>query len=381
MTEKLYYKNAYIKEFSADIINCYSYNDGYAVILNKSAFFPCGGGQYGDMGEINGVEVIDTVEVDKNILHLTKEPILPRKNVNCRINWKIRYNRMQNHSGEHILSGLIFSDFGYNNVGFHLSDNDVTLDCDGKLSEIDIAFLERKANAVIYQNRDIKTYFPSESELSELEYRSKLDLTENVRIVEIDGVDKCACCAPHLNSTSEIGIIKIIRHYNYKGGTRFHIKCGGMAYEDYTMINNQITEIANASSIKRDEVLSVYNKMNSEILSLKNTVRLLREKEIERESDTPEIFNDIIIHNVQSYSNNEMTSLLNKSLSKHKLTSCVFSKSDDGYSFIIGGKKSKAVFDLLKTLDAKGGGREFIQGKIDCDISKISEILKYKKDC
>ena len=378
MTEKLYYKNSYIKEFSATVRDCIEYNGKYAVILDKTAFFPCGGGQYGDTGVINGINITDTIEKDGEILHIADSIIDKGTVVLCNIDWEKRFMRMQNHSGEHILSGLIFSQFGYNNVGFHLGDDDVTLDCDGKLSDNDIELLESKANKAIDENLSITAYFPTKDELSGLQYRSKLDLTEDVRIVVIDKIDKCACCAPHVASTSQIGLIKVSKHYNYKNGTRIHIKCGELARRDYSVLQRQANKIANDSSVKPYEIIDTYDKLKSEISLLKNIVRNLRDREIQSLIDNPDCNNEIYFYSVDSYSNTEIVSLLNQSLKKHQKTAVIFSYAEaDFHSFIIGGEKAKECFEILKTLGAKGGGKDYIQGRIQTsDIGKVIETIK-----
>ena len=217
-TVRLYENNSYIKTFDAVVLSCEEKDGAYFIVLNQTSFFPEGGGQYADKGTIGEATVLDVQIKDEIITHKIDKPINVGESVTCKIDWDTRFSRMQHHTGEHIVSGVIHNIYGYNNVGFHLNDHIVTLDTDGPLNEQDIAKIELEVNKVIYANKKINVIYPSASELSNYDYRSKLDITENVRLVEIEGVDLCACCAPHVAQTGEIGIIKIISFIPYKKG-------------------------------------------------------------------------------------------------------------------------------------------------------------------
>ena len=196
MTEKLYEQDSHLREFSARVLDCRKLEDGWAVLLDRTAFFPEGGGQEGDRGELDGVRVLDTQIRDEEILHLTDGPLEPGTTVTGRLDWDLRFRRMQDHSGEHIVSGLVYQKYGYNNVGFHLGDGEVTLDFSGELTGPQLEEIEMLANRAVTANLPIRTWYPGPAALKRISYRSKLDLTENVRLVRIPGIDTCACCPP-----------------------------------------------------------------------------------------------------------------------------------------------------------------------------------------
>ena len=253
MTTKLYEEDSHLREFSARVLDCRKEGDGWAVILDRTAFFPEGGGQEGDRGELENVRVLDTRIRDGEILHLTDGPLEPGSTAVGRLDWDLRFRRMQDHSGEHIVSGLVYQKYGYNNVGFHLGDGEVTLDFSGELTGPQLEEIELLANRAVTANLPVQTWYPDEEELAATEYRSKLDLTENVRLVRIPGIDTCACCAPHVKRTGEIGLIKILDFMRHRGGVRVHILCGMDALADYGARYRVTREISALLSAKQLE--------------------------------------------------------------------------------------------------------------------------------
>ena len=227
MTVKLYDIDSHLSEFSATVLSC----ENAVAVLDKTAFFPEGGGQTSDTGYIDGVKVNDVQIKDGVIYHYLESDIEVGKTVECKLLWDERFRKMQNHSGEHIISGIVHSLYGFDNVGFHLSKAEMTMDFDGVLTREDLLKIEKLANAAVWQNVKFNCYYPES--LENLEYRSKLDLTEDVRIVEIEGYDRCACCAPHVNTSAEIGVIKILDFCKLRGGVRLFVKCGSDALDDY----------------------------------------------------------------------------------------------------------------------------------------------------
>lgn len=225
MTEKLYDKDSHLKEFTGTVLSCKKTGEKYAVTLNRTAFFPEGGGQQSDRGYIGEAYISDVQIKNGEILHFADKPLSVGQAYDCKLDFDFRFRNMQNHSGEHIISGIIHRFYGFNNVGFHLGA-EMTMDFDGELTRQQLDEIEDLANKAVYENLPVKAYYPTDEELESLDYRSKLDLKENVRIVEIKGVDVCACCARHVKSTGEIGIIKILDFEKYKGGVRLIVKCG-----------------------------------------------------------------------------------------------------------------------------------------------------------
>ena len=256
MTEKLYDADAYLKSFEAEVISCSAAGENsYAVVLDRTAFFPEGGGQKSDTGTLDDADVLDVRENNGQIIHYTNIPLKTGSVVKGTILFEERFRKMQNHSGEHIVSGLVHSLFGFDNVGFRLSD-DVTVDINGELSSDDIERIESLANKAVYENVTVNACYPDKETLKNLSYRSKLDLTENVRIVTIEGYDMCACCAPHVSHTGEIGIIKIISNERYKGGTRLHMVCGSDALKDYSIRYDNTRKTAVMLSVSHEDVFT-----------------------------------------------------------------------------------------------------------------------------
>ena len=266
-TIKLYENDSYIKNFSATVVSCEEKDGAYSVVLNQTAFFPEGGGQDADKGKINDADVLDVQIKNDVIYHKVNKPFNVNEEVTCTLDWETRFSRMQNHTGEHIVSGVIHSLFGYNNVGFHMNDTLVTLDVDGPLSDEDIKKVELKANNAIYENKSIKAIYPTAEELPDYDYRSKLDITEGVRLIEIEDYDLCACCAPHVAKTGEIGIIKIVSYIPYKKGTRIEMLCGALALNDYQNLHSTNKAVMNMLSANRFEIAESVERIQGELSS------------------------------------------------------------------------------------------------------------------
>lgn len=233
MTEKIYYSDAYTKEFEATVLESYADGQRYVAILDRTAFFPEEGGQSADTGYIGDSRVTDVKENSGVIRHYTDTPLTIGEKYNCRIDFADRFEKMQCHTAEHIISGAIKRLYGLDNVGFHLGATEVTMDVNGYLTRAELEEIELIANRAVFDNVPVRTSFPSPDELAGMNYRSKLDLTENVRIVEVEGYDLCACCAPHVAYTGEIGLIKILDFEKHRGGIRINIAAGYRALRDY----------------------------------------------------------------------------------------------------------------------------------------------------
>ena len=264
MTEKLYDKDSHLKEFTGTVLSCKKTGEKYAVTLNRTAFFPEGGGQQSDRGYIGDAYISDVQIKNGEILHFADKPLSVGQAYDCKLDFDFRFRNMQNHSGEHIISGIVHRLYGFNNVGFHLGA-EMTMDFDGELTRRQLDEIEDLANKAVYENLPVKAYYPTDEELKSLDYRSKLDLKEDVRIVEIKGVDVCACCAPHVKATGEIGIIKILDFEKYKGGVRLIVKCGADALRDYREKYKNVLEISNLLSAKQFEVSVAVVRLNEQL--------------------------------------------------------------------------------------------------------------------
>ncbi|MBP3656953.1 MAG: hypothetical protein J6K32_09690 [Clostridia bacterium] len=253
MTIRLYDQDAQLMTFTARVIACEEKKGQYAVTLDRTAFFPEGGGQGADHGLLGGVHVVDCHEVHGEVVHTTDGPLTPGSEVRGEVDAVRRLDMMQQHSGEHIFSGLVHSHFGYDNVGFHIGSDAVTMDFNGPLTDEDVRMIEREANAIIWKNIPVVTLLPSPDELKAMTYRSKKELEGTVRIVTIEGADTCACCGTHVRLTGSIGQIKALSCQKYKSGVRVSILCGRRALEEETLQQEQLRRAAVALSAKQHE--------------------------------------------------------------------------------------------------------------------------------
>ena len=349
MTEKLYYKDSHRFAFDAVVIDCREEKKGYSVVLDRTAFFPEGGGQLADTGTLSGVRVTDVHEKGGDIRHYTDAPLTVGECVHGEIDKEQRLRRMQNHSGEHILSGLIHNTYG--------------------------------ANEVVRQNLKLHIWFPNEAELHALEYRSKLELTENVRIVEIPGVDRCACCAPHVERTGEVGVIKILDSQRHRGGQRVSVICGLDALEDYRARQESVTDISRALSAKRGEVTQAVQRVLHEQQSMKERcdalslalIRYMADAEGEREGNIV-LFSEVLGEIAQR----ELVNLL---MPKAGGFAAVFVGSDkDGWRYVIGSLHADlraGARTINAAISGRGGGTpQMIQGSATAPRAKIEDALK-----
>ncbi|MBP3606389.1 MAG: alanyl-tRNA editing protein, partial [Clostridia bacterium] len=252
MTEKLYDKNAYLTSFFARVLSVTEAAGGYLVETDATAFFPEGGGQGADTGTLGGFRVLDVKEKDGVIYHLLDGAPPVGDTVRGALDFSLRFERMQCHTGEHIVSGILHSLYGAENVGFHLGDI-VTLDIDKVVDRAMLDRAEELANAAVFKNLPVRISYPAPEALASMTYRAKLDLTENVRIVTVEGVDACACCAPHVAYTGEIGLIKLLDFEKHRGGTRILMQAGARALRDYREKYRNVAAIGAALSTKQHE--------------------------------------------------------------------------------------------------------------------------------
>ena len=379
MTEKLYDKDSHIKEFFATVLNCRKSGENYAVILNKTAFFPEGGGQESDRGNIGGAEVLDVQIIDNEIIHFTDAPLEIGKEYACRLDWERRFRNMQNHSGEHIVSGLVHKLFGLNNVGFHLGA-EMTVDFDGALSREQLLEIERLSNKAVWENVPIRAYYPDDNELKKLDYRSKLELTENVRLVEIEGYDLCACCAPHVNRTGEIGLIKILDSFKNKGGVRIFIKCGTDALQDYNDKYSNVQKISNLLSVKQNEAAAAVDRLSDENRELKFDISSLKKRLIAEKAKNfaPDRAKTAVFE--ESLDIKELQLFADALYKKSGGIRGVFSGEDGNFSFAICGDETALdlFFKSFKDrFSVRGGGRNgMVQGTVIGEKAEIKGFFQ-----
>ena len=268
-TEKLYYQDAHQAAFEARVVSCQPGKHGYDVVLDRTCFYPEGGGQPGDTGFLSSVRVTDTHERDGKIVHFCEQPLAEGQSVEGRIDYARRFEFMQLHSGEHILSGVVHRRFGYENVGFHMGADFVTIDFSGMLTQEDLSAVEAEANEWVWKNVPIEVTYPDAEALKTIPYRSKKELTGQVRIVTIPGADVCACCGTHTAATGQVGQIKILTSENYKGGVRLSVVCGGRALREAQAMRSRQADIGALLSAKADQTAVAVHRVYDEYTALK----------------------------------------------------------------------------------------------------------------
>ncbi len=380
MTEKLFYVDSHMITFSAMVEVCENKGDYYEAVLDRTAFFPEGGGQYADTGVIDGVKVFDVQEKDGLIYHKMEGALEVGKTVEGTIDWEERFSKMQNHSGEHIVSGLVHQMFGYDNVGFHMGKDAITMDFNGVLTKEDLKVIEQKANEAVAKNFDIEILYPTREELGEIAYRSKIEIEGQVRIVRFPGYDVCACCAPHMNKTGEIGLIKLLGLQNYKGGVRVSMLCGFRALADYNEKAEQVKNISVMLSAKENEVAQEVTKLKEELMAQKNKIYELQKTLLKYKVDSiPENEEMVVLFDAELEGNGPRE-LMNMLLEKNAKMAAVFAGSDnEGYRYVCG-SKTVDMRPIAKTLNAKfngrGGGKpEMVQGSLCGGQAEIEEAL------
>ena len=271
-TEKLFYQDAYLKETTAKVLECRKGKHGYEIVLDRTCFYPEGGGQPGDRGTLNGIPVTDTHEEDGVVLHYTDSPLEPGTEVTAVIDWTRRFDLTQQHSGEHMVSGVVHRIYGYDNVGFHMGADMVTIDFSGELTEQQLRAVETEVNQRIWLDDAVKCWYPSPEELKEIPYRSKKELTGKVRIVEFPGADICACCGTHVAHTGEIGLVKIVSVEKFHSGVRVEMLSGGRALRYLTAVQDQNRQVSQLLSAKVMETAKAVKNLADEAERLRQQV-------------------------------------------------------------------------------------------------------------
>lgn len=380
MTIKLYDTDSYLTEFEAKVLSCKECEKGFEVILDQTAFFPEEGGQCCDKGCIDGIEVIDVQLSDDSIVHYLKEALEAGKTVKGKIDFKVRFRNMQNHTGEHIICGIAHEKYGYENAGFHLGEDTVTMDLDGPLTKEQIDEIEFLANEAVYKNLEVSACYPPEEELEKIPYRSKSEIQGKVRIVTIDGVDICACCAPHVSRTGEVGIIKIVDFFAHRGGVRITLLCGFDALCDYRQRYAQTLAISNMLSVKQHEtadgvkkLLDDMGKLRGEISEKSKALAALYADSIDETKENVILFTTL--------NRDEMRDIVNRGMKKCKGIVAVLSGNDtDGYGYIFGSENVKLKDfskELNSALNGRGGGSDtMIQGNLGAKKEEIESFMK-----
>lgn len=379
MTEKLFYQDSHRSTFTAIVQEVRPSGNGYEIILDRTAFFPEGGGQSSDTGSLGGVSVSDVQEIDGKIIHYTDGPLVEGTEVEGCIDWTERFSKMQQHTGEHIVSGLIHKIYGYHNVGFHLGTDSVTLDFNGVVPKEKLHEIEQLANEAVAKNLPVQVLYPTDEELSKISYRSKIEIEGQVRIVVIDGYDVCACCAPHVKQTGEIGLIKLVGMQNYKGGVRISMLCGFRALEDYYQKEKNNREIAVMLSAKEYETAVEVERLQEELAMKKAKIAELERKFLEQKVETLDISGEIVclFEETDPVMTRELVNLL---LKKGAKMAAVFSGNErEGYRYVLGSRSLDVRKNgklLNEAFHGRGGGKpEMVQGTVQGKREEIEVFL------
>lgn len=377
MSEKLYEKDAYISEFTATVTACVPLGNDFKIVLDKTAFFPEGGGQAGDKGTIGDVTVFDTQIENDVIYHFASQPITVGNTVECKIDFDRRFNFMQNHTGEHIVSGIAHKLFGVNNVGFHLGEELVTIDFDKELTREQLNQVEFLANQKVWQNLPVSAYYPNEEELKNTDYRSKKEIDGAVRLVEIKDTDICACCAPHVNTTGEIGLIKLLDTEKMRGGIRIVLKCGMFALNDYKNKYENISQISSMLSSKQENAFESVQKLDEKCIIANQKISELKKKIAALTiASASESIKYIFVDDCDIKDLQVMADKLHKTFGGIR---AVFSGSDPNYSFAICGDDAELqqfFADFKAQFTVRGGGRGgMVQGTVTAPQENIKNFF------
>ena len=379
MTRKLFYQDSYIKEFTANVLACHPLAEGFEIVLDQTAFFPEGGGQYSDTGSLvsNGkeCEVFAVQEREGVIYHITNLPLLSGTQLIGKLNWDERFMKMQQHTGEHIVSGLVNQMFGYKNVGFHLGSEDSTMDFAKEMTKEQLRELEQRANEVIVANLEVTASYPGSEEAKIMDYRSKIEIATDLRIITIPKCDVCACCAPHVGRTGEVGVLKFTQAIRYKGGMRLHMLCGFRALEDYRQKEASVKTISNLLSVPEENVALGVENLREEVTSGKHA---LREAQMEilkcKVSDIPAT-QKMVCFCEEALEGDLPRHLVNLVLAQAGREFCavLYGVEDTGCRYVCGSKTMdlrSLAKELNQSFSGRGGGKAkmiqgFVQGKMD----------------
>ena len=372
-TRKLYYEDCHMAEFSSRVLSCGQAEGGWEVILEATAFYPEGGGQACDLGTLGGARVLDVRERGETVVHLCDGPLAGT--VEGRIDYARRFDLMQQHSGEHIVSGIIHARYGYHNVGFHMGSDVITIDFDGPIPAGDLPAIEAAANEAVWKNLPLHIWYPSPGELPTVAYRTKRQLPWPVRIVEVPGYDKCACCGVHVAATGEIGPIKLFSIMKFHQGVRMEMACGKRALDHLTAVYDQNRQVSQAFSAKILETGDAARKMNEALAAEKFRVTGLQRRLLEGIAAGCAGAGDVI-HFEDGLDPVLVRELADRIAAVCGGTAAVFSGTDEaGYAFALvtrDGDLRALGKEMTAALKGRGGGKPICQqGRVSAAKAQI----------
>ena len=370
-TKRLYYEDVYKKEFTAKVLECREAKKGFHIILDESAFYPEGGGQPSDTGYLGDVKVKEVHEKDGELLHYTDKPLEVGAEVQGQIDWARRFDLMQQHSGEHMVSGLIHEAYGYDNVGFHMGSDTITVDLNGPLDEAQLAEIERKTNEKIWEDSAVKILYPTSEELEKIDYRS---------IVEFPGADICACCGTHVTHTGEIGMVKLLSVEKFREGVRIEMICGKRVLDYLNMVNEQNHQISVKLSAKIDKTAQAVERLQDENFRLKGQVNQFVDDMCRKEAERYAGSGSVLLF-VDGMDNDGVRKLADAVTQTCQGCCAVFSKNPDGsYKYAMGEKDGdlrQFTKEMNTKLNGRGGGKPFfVQGSVQAAEEEIRRFFE-----
>ncbi|NCB93080.1 MAG: alanyl-tRNA editing protein [Clostridia bacterium] len=381
-TKRLFYKDSFLKTFQAKVEECRQSKKGYEIRLDQTVFYPEGGGQPCDMGTLDQVRVMDVQEKDGDIWHSTKEPIEVGTCVTGEIDWERRLDLMQQHSGEHIVSGMIHERYGYDNIGFHMGEETITVDFDGEIPEEELKEIELEANRYVWENHPLDISWPTEEELAVLPYRSKKELSGDVRIVTWPGADICACCGVHVQHSGEVGQIMLISSQRAKGGVRIEMLCGGRALTYSNRVKEQNREISEMLSAKWNQTAAAVKKLQEEYQKIKfQMVGLELQKIADMVKEKAGQGDQILFVDMTPDGARKLATDVMETCGGICAVFCGDEKS--GYRYVIGEKDGDLrgfVKEMNQRLNGRGGGKPFfVQGSVQASEEEIRAFFQEKR--
>lgn len=379
MTEKIYYRDSWQKECEAVVLECRQGKKGYEIRLDRTVFYPEGGGQPYDTGCLNQVPVLEVHEKCGDIWHYTDEPMETGTRVSAVIDWERRLDLMQQHSGEHIVSGLIHERYGYNNVGFHMGPETISIDFDGKIPEEELREIEQAANRYVWEDHGLEISWPTREELAVLPYRSKKELSGDVRIVAWPGADICACCGVHVKSSGQIGQILLVSWQNMGNGMRIEMMCGTRVLAYTNRLKEQNKHISNLLSAKWFETAKAVDKMHQENMQLRFRMIGMEIARVEEIAKSKEGQGDQLIFE-NHLSPDHVRKLASEVMEVCGGRCAVFCGSDQtGYRYVIGQKEGdlrEFTKKMNQALQGRGGGKPFfVQGSVQATEEMIRRFF------
>lgn len=379
-TEKLYYADPFLQNFTATVLSCEAGKGGYLVTLDRTAFYPEGGGQPADHGTMNGLAVTDVHEKNGVIFHTVENSVEIGENVDCAIDWARRFDHMQQHSGEHILSGILCRDYHCDNVGFHMGADTVTIDYNAELTWQQVLAAEEEANRAIWADTPVEITYPSPEELEQLDYRSKKALTGQVRIVTFPGADCCACCGTHVLRAGQVGIIKVLSCQKFRSGVRMEILCGERAYRYLSGTYDQARAVGQQLSVKPLDAAAAVERLEAELTAAKQRMTELEDQLFSLRAQALTDRGDLLLLEPPTRPDGARK-LADAAAKASGGLAAVFAGAESSYVYALVQADGADISPLVKRLNAalsgRGGGRNgFAQGSVQADRTAIYDFFR-----